>query len=45
MHGLMRGLPNSRRWRRALSEEAQADGAGPEVLVRALQLVREEPAA
>ena len=45
MHGLMRGLPNSRRWRRALSEEAQADGAGPEVLLRALALVREEPAA
>ena len=41
MHGLMRGLPHGKRWRRLLSEEAQQPGASPEVLVQALQRIQD----
>jgi len=34
---LFRGCPGARAWRRALSEESRAPGAGPEVIVRALE--------
>ncbi len=37
--GLFNGLPGARAWRRYLSENAYADGAGPEVVEAALKLV------
>jgi tRNA-dihydrouridine synthase A len=43
--GLFNGVPGARRWRRYLSENAYASGAGPEVVEAALALVRvEDPA-
>jgi len=40
MLGLFAGRPGARHWRRVLSEEAHREGAGPEVLLRALEAVR-----
>ncbi len=37
MLGLFAGRPGARAWRRILSQEAHIDGAGPEVVERALQ--------
>lgn len=37
--GLFNGQPGARRWRRVLSEEGCRDGAGAEVLQKALQVV------
>ena len=39
MLGLFAGRPGARAWRRLLSEEAHKDGAGPELVERALALV------
>ena len=39
MLGLYAGLPGARRWRRFLAEHAPRPGAGPEVLVRSLDLL------
>ncbi|MEO1110241.1 MAG: tRNA dihydrouridine(20/20a) synthase DusA [Pseudomonadota bacterium] len=39
MLGLFAGRPGARAWRRALSEGAVHDGAGPEVMLRALEQV------
>jgi len=39
MLGLFAGQPGARAWRRALSERANIEGAGPEVLQEALALV------
>ncbi|UUV07787.1 tRNA dihydrouridine(20/20a) synthase DusA [Ruegeria sp. YS9] len=39
MLGLFAGRPGARAWRRALSEGAVQDGAGPEVMLRALDQV------
>ena len=39
MLGLFAGRPGARQWKRILSEEAQRDGAGPEVVERALAAV------
>ncbi len=39
MLGLFAGRPGARAWRRALSEGAVQDGAGPEVMLRALNHV------
>lgn len=39
MIGLFAGLPGARRWRRILSEGAHLDGAGPELVLRALGAV------
>ncbi|NOC44228.1 tRNA dihydrouridine(20/20a) synthase DusA [Ruegeria sp. HKCCD7559] len=39
MLGLFAGRPGARAWRRALSEGAVQDGAGPEVMLRALDHV------
>ncbi|MDO6588057.1 tRNA dihydrouridine(20/20a) synthase DusA [Salipiger sp. 1_MG-2023] len=39
MMGLFAGRPGARGWRRLLSEEATRDGAGPEVVERALERV------
>jgi tRNA-dihydrouridine synthase A len=39
MLGLFQGQPGARAWRRYISEHAHRDGAGPEVLVNALQRV------
>ncbi|NCT12793.1 MAG: tRNA dihydrouridine(20/20a) synthase DusA, partial [Rhodobacterales bacterium] len=39
MLGLFTGRPGARAWRRVLSEEAPRDGAGPEVVARALAQV------
>jgi tRNA-dihydrouridine synthase A len=36
MVGLFQGVPGARRWRQVLSSEATRPGAGPEVMVRAL---------
>jgi len=44
MLGLANGLPGARAWRRVLSEEARAPGAGPDVVVRAFAHVRESAA-
>jgi tRNA-dihydrouridine synthase A len=41
--GLFQGLPGARAWRRALSEAAHRDGAGPEVILDALAKIRHEP--
>jgi len=40
--GLFNGVPGARRWRRYLSENAYAGGAGTEVIEAALALVRTE---
>ena len=45
MLGAFAGRPGGRLWRRLLSEEAHRDGAGPEVIERALEVVRERSAA
>ena len=37
MLGLFNGLPGARAWRRTLSETARGPGAGPELLLRALE--------
>ncbi len=42
MLGLFHGRPGARAWRRILSDEANRDGAGPEVLLRALAQVQVE---
>ncbi len=39
MIGLFAGLPGARQWRRTLSEGAHLDGAGPELVLRALEPV------
>lgn len=39
MLGLFAGRPGARAWRRALSQGAHRDGAGPDLVVRALALV------
>ncbi len=41
MLGLFHGRPGARHWRRILSERANANGAGPEVLDAALEPVRQ----
>ena len=41
MLGLFAGRPGARQWKRILSEEAQRDGAGPEVVERALAAVQQ----
>ena len=43
--GLFNGLPGARLWRRHLSEAAHRPGAGPEVMLEALDLVLERLAA
>jgi tRNA-dihydrouridine synthase A len=43
--GLFNGQPGARAWRRHLSEAANRPGAGPEVLLEALALIRPEPRA
>ncbi len=45
MLGVFAGRPGARAWRRLLSEEAPRPGAGPEVVERALALVRPPLAA
>lgn len=45
MLGAFAGRPGGRLWRRILSEEAHRDGAGPEVIERALGTVLERSAA
>jgi tRNA-dihydrouridine synthase A len=42
--GLFNGLPGARAWRRHLSEQAVAPGAGAEVIEAALSLVRDPDA-
>lgn len=44
MLGLFQGRPGARGWRRYLSEHAHAEGAGPEVVEQALQLVTAQAA-
>ncbi|MEJ6388704.1 tRNA dihydrouridine(20/20a) synthase DusA [Gymnodinialimonas ulvae] len=44
MLGLFAGRPGARGWKRALSEEAHKDGAGPEVILRALDHVTQHAA-
>ena len=39
--GLFQGQPGARAWRRCLSEQAHRDGAGPELIRRAAELVQE----
>ena len=39
LHGLFRGQPGARRWRRFLSERSHVAGAGPEVLEEGLRLM------
>ncbi len=41
MLGLFQGLPGARQWRRMLTEQARATGAGPELLLQAMQQVDE----
>jgi tRNA-dihydrouridine synthase A len=43
--GLYNGLPGAKLWRRILSEEAHREGAGPEVVLRALEAVEAQIAA
>ncbi len=43
MMGLFAGEKGARAWRRTLSEDAHKDGAGTEVLMKALACVSEEP--
>ena len=45
MLGLFAGLPGARRWRQILSSEANKDGAGWDVIERAMDAVRERAAA
>ncbi|MEX0751550.1 MAG: tRNA dihydrouridine(20/20a) synthase DusA [Xanthobacteraceae bacterium] len=45
MHGLFQGMPGARAFRRHLATEAVKPGAGAQVLLAALALVRDEPAA
>ncbi len=44
MLGLFAGRPGARGWKRTLSEEAHRDGAGPEVVLRALDHVTQHAA-
>ena len=44
MLGLFAGLPGARHWRRVLSEQGHRDGAGPEVLDRALAAMEQAAA-
>ncbi len=39
LHGLFKGMPGARSWRRTLSEQTHSPGAGPEVIERALACV------
>jgi tRNA-dihydrouridine synthase A len=41
MIGLFAGLPGARQWRRILSEGAHLDGAGPELVLQALNAVEQ----
>jgi len=41
MLGAFAGQPGARRWRRHLSQEAHKDGAGPEVVLHALEKMRD----
>jgi tRNA-dihydrouridine synthase A len=43
--GLFHGAPGARAWRRVLSEQANRPGAGPDVVLRALEAVGESAAA
>ncbi len=43
--GLYTGLPGAKLWRRVLSEEAHREGAGTDVVMRALEAVEEQIAA
>ncbi len=45
MLGLFAGMPGARRWRQILSSEANKDGAGWDVIERAMDAVRERAAA
>jgi tRNA-dihydrouridine synthase A len=45
MLGMFAGRPGARSWRRILSEEARAHGAGPELVLRALGAVAPQDAA
>lgn len=45
MLGLFHGRPGARGWRQVLSTEASRDGAGPEVVARALDHIRQGAAA
>jgi tRNA-dihydrouridine synthase A len=45
MLGMFAGRPGARSWRRILSEEARAPGAGPELVLRALAAVAPEAEA
>jgi tRNA-dihydrouridine synthase A len=45
MLGLYNGVPGARAWRRTLSEEARAPGAGPELVLKALSHVERGSAA
>jgi tRNA-dihydrouridine synthase A len=42
--GLFHGAPGARAWRRLLSEQANRPGAGPDVVMRALEAVEESGA-
>ncbi len=44
MLGLFQGRPGARGWRRTLSEESHRDGAGPDVVLKALGHVTEKAA-
>lgn len=45
MLGIFAGKPGARAWRRALSEQAHRENAGPEIVERALDLVPQEIAS
>lgn len=45
IHGIFRGVPGARAFRRHLATEAVKPGAGADVLVQALSLVRDEASA
>ena len=45
MMGLFTGRPGARQWRRILSENAHADGAGNDVVLRALDAVMQAGSA
>jgi tRNA-dihydrouridine synthase A len=45
MHGLFRGMPGARAFRRHLATQAVKPGAGADVLLEALSLVRDEAPA
>ena len=45
MLGMFAGRPGARHWRRAISENAHAEGAGPEVVINALAALDRQRAA